>query len=358
MSAATMNTSKGAIELELFDADAPKTVENFKTLAGKGFYDGLIFHRVITDFMLQAGCPQGTGTGGPGYTFEDEFNQHMIVRGALAMANAGPTPTARSSSSSPPTSARGWTASTPCSARSPPGSTSLTRSTPADRRARPPAHADRDPVGDARRRRLIEYATPRAERCWQRSRSSGRPSVGGVGRAGARRAGSVGGARVRWARGAVLSAMRRWLLRESERVIETIVSETGKADEDAQLLELGYTVSALSYWARSAPRLSRRAALPLARAAVAGTADRHALGAARGGRCDRAVELPAAELLRRRDPGAGGGQRVVLKPSELTPLTSLLIADGLRECGLPEASSRSRPAAARRARRSSTRSTS
>ncbi|HEY5389853.1 MAG TPA: peptidylprolyl isomerase [Solirubrobacteraceae bacterium] len=90
MSAATMNTSKGAIELELFDADAPKTVENFKTLAGKGFYDGLIFHRVIADFMLQAGCPQGTGTGGPGYTFEDEINQHKIVRGSLAMANAGP----------------------------------------------------------------------------------------------------------------------------------------------------------------------------------------------------------------------------------------------------------------------------
>jgi cyclophilin family peptidyl-prolyl cis-trans isomerase len=85
-----MTTSKGAIELELFDADAPKTVENFKTLAGKGFYDGLIFHRVIADFMLQAGCPQGTGTGGPGYTFEDEINEHKIVRGALAMANAGP----------------------------------------------------------------------------------------------------------------------------------------------------------------------------------------------------------------------------------------------------------------------------
>ena len=90
MSAATMNTSKGAIELELFDADAPKTVENFKTLASKGFYDGLTFHRVISDFMLQAGCPQGTGTGGPGYTFEDEINQHKIVRGSLAMANAGP----------------------------------------------------------------------------------------------------------------------------------------------------------------------------------------------------------------------------------------------------------------------------
>ena len=90
MSTATMTTSKGTIELELFDADAPKTVANFTKLASEGFYDGLTFHRVISGFMLQAGCPQGTGTGGPGYTFEDEINEHLIVRGALAMANAGP----------------------------------------------------------------------------------------------------------------------------------------------------------------------------------------------------------------------------------------------------------------------------
>jgi peptidyl-prolyl cis-trans isomerase B (cyclophilin B) len=87
---ATMQTSEGAIGLELFDEDAPKTVANFKKLAGEGFYDGLIFHRVIKDFMIQGGCPQGTGTGGPGYEFEDEFNQHKVARGALAMANAGP----------------------------------------------------------------------------------------------------------------------------------------------------------------------------------------------------------------------------------------------------------------------------
>jgi cyclophilin family peptidyl-prolyl cis-trans isomerase len=89
-SKATMQTNEGPIELELFDEDAPKTVANFKKLASEGFYDGLIFHRVIKDFMIQGGCPQGTGTGGPGYTFEDEFNDHKIVRGALAMANAGP----------------------------------------------------------------------------------------------------------------------------------------------------------------------------------------------------------------------------------------------------------------------------
>ena len=85
-----METNKGTIELELFDDDAPKTVENFKKLAGDGFYNGTIFHRVIPDFMIQGGDPTGTGTGGPGYTFEDEFNDHKVERGALAMANAGP----------------------------------------------------------------------------------------------------------------------------------------------------------------------------------------------------------------------------------------------------------------------------
>ncbi|MBV9918255.1 MAG: peptidylprolyl isomerase [Solirubrobacterales bacterium] len=90
MSHATMHTSQGDIGLELFDDDAPKTVANFRKLAGDGFYDGIIFHRVIRDFMIQGGCPQGTGTGGPGYTFEDEINEHKVVRGALAMANAGP----------------------------------------------------------------------------------------------------------------------------------------------------------------------------------------------------------------------------------------------------------------------------
>ena len=90
MSQMTMTTNKGEIVLEMFDDDAPKTVENFKKLAADGFYDGLIFHRVIKDFMIQGGCPQGTGTGDPGYKFEDEFNDHKVVRGALAMANSGP----------------------------------------------------------------------------------------------------------------------------------------------------------------------------------------------------------------------------------------------------------------------------
>jgi cyclophilin family peptidyl-prolyl cis-trans isomerase len=90
MSQATLHTNRGAVVVELFDEDAPKTVDNFLKLSRDGYYDGLIFHRVIKDFMIQGGCPEGTGTGGPGYEFEDEINQHKIVRGALAMANRGP----------------------------------------------------------------------------------------------------------------------------------------------------------------------------------------------------------------------------------------------------------------------------
>jgi cyclophilin family peptidyl-prolyl cis-trans isomerase len=90
MSAAALRTTEGVIVLELFDKDAPETVANFKKLASEGFYDGLTFHRIIKDFMVQAGCPRGNGTGGPGYEFDDEINDHKIVRGALAMANAGP----------------------------------------------------------------------------------------------------------------------------------------------------------------------------------------------------------------------------------------------------------------------------
>jgi peptidyl-prolyl cis-trans isomerase B (cyclophilin B) len=90
VSQAVLKTSEGAVEVELFPGEAPKTVDNFTKLAAEGFYDGITFHRVIPDFMIQGGCPRGDGTGGPGYQFEDEFNEHRIVRGALAMANAGP----------------------------------------------------------------------------------------------------------------------------------------------------------------------------------------------------------------------------------------------------------------------------
>ena len=89
---ATFETNHGTITLELFDEQAPKTAGNFATLAEKGFYDGIVFHRVIDGFMIQGGCPQGRGTGGPGYTIEDEFGEGLTHEGEgiLSMANAGP----------------------------------------------------------------------------------------------------------------------------------------------------------------------------------------------------------------------------------------------------------------------------
>jgi cyclophilin family peptidyl-prolyl cis-trans isomerase len=87
---AVFDTSAGEIRCRLFAADAPETVGNFVGLAKAGFYDGTIFHRVIENFMIQGGCPQGTGTGGPGYDFADEINPNKLVKGTLAMANAGP----------------------------------------------------------------------------------------------------------------------------------------------------------------------------------------------------------------------------------------------------------------------------
>ncbi len=90
MTNATLHTNHGPIQVELYDDDAPVTVQNFLKLAGDGFYDGVTFHRVIPDFMIQGGDPTGTGSGGPGYQFEDEENEHRVERGALAMANAGP----------------------------------------------------------------------------------------------------------------------------------------------------------------------------------------------------------------------------------------------------------------------------
>jgi peptidyl-prolyl cis-trans isomerase B (cyclophilin B) len=89
MPSATMKTSKGTIHLDLFDKDAPNTVKNFVTLAKKGFYDGLTFHRVIKGFMIQGGCPEGTGTGGPGYAIKCEINKQKHLPGTLSMAHAG-----------------------------------------------------------------------------------------------------------------------------------------------------------------------------------------------------------------------------------------------------------------------------
>ena len=130
---ATIKTNRGDIRLSLFADAAPVTVANFANLAQKGFYNGLKFHRVIANFMIQGGCPLGTGTGGPGYSFEDECSPSLKhdKPGILSMANAGPTPT-EASSSSPTFPRPGSMESTRCSARS---STQPTRrpSTPSPR---------------------------------------------------------------------------------------------------------------------------------------------------------------------------------------------------------------------------------
>lgn len=89
MTRAIMETDKGTIHLDLFDNDAPNTVKNFVKLSESGFYDGLNFHRVIPNFMIQGGCPKGTGTGGPGYTIKCEINQNKHLAGTLSMAHAG-----------------------------------------------------------------------------------------------------------------------------------------------------------------------------------------------------------------------------------------------------------------------------
>jgi peptidyl-prolyl cis-trans isomerase A (cyclophilin A) len=87
---AIFHTNKGTFKIELFEDKAPKTTENFIQLANKGFYNGLIFHRVIPQFMIQGGCPKGNGTGGPGYTIKDEFHKDLSnLRGTIAMANRG-----------------------------------------------------------------------------------------------------------------------------------------------------------------------------------------------------------------------------------------------------------------------------
>jgi peptidyl-prolyl cis-trans isomerase B (cyclophilin B) len=90
MTKAIMETEKGTITLDLFDQDAPNTVQNFVKLSQDGFYDGLIFHRVIPNFMIQGGCPDGRGTGGPGYKIRCEINPNKHLAGSLSMAHAGP----------------------------------------------------------------------------------------------------------------------------------------------------------------------------------------------------------------------------------------------------------------------------
>ena len=365
MSTATMKTNEGDIVLELFDEDAPKTVANFKKLAGDGFYDGLIFHRVIPDFMIQGGCPQGTGTGGPGYTFEDEFNDHKIVRGALAMANAGPnTNGSQFFIVTTRTRRRGSTASTRSSARSPSGMDVVdqiegARTDGRDRAGRGPAHRGADgrrspdrgaappPGGGLSRRpgdsgsllthrQHAERRTDRGQRRAgapdERQRRRGRraphiavenPATGQViatvpdlwRRRGRRLAAKARRAQPGWealgfeGRGAIMLRAQRWLIdnarprHRDDRLRDRQDLRGRPARRD---LLRRQRVRLLGQERREVPR--RREGQVRERLRQGQEADL-ALPPARPDRRHRPVELPADELLRRLHPGARRRQR-------------------------------------------------
>ena len=247
MSQMTMTTNHGPIVFEMFDDDAPKTVDNFRKLSGDGFYDGLAFHRIIKDFMIQGGCPQGTGTGGPGYTFEDEFNQHKVIRGALAMANAGPN-TNGSQFFIVTTDAAPWLDGKHTvfgrvtsgmevvdaleglptdGARPPAGAGRRSRRwssrlmATVDRESRPTTRRGGDRGREPRHRRghpqRPDLAADDVRALAERGRAA-QPAWEALGFEG---------------RARVLRRAQKWVVDNRDRIVETIVSETGKTHEDA-----------------------------------------------------------------------------------------------------------------------------
>ena len=331
----------------MFDDDAPKTVDNFSTLAEKGFYDGLTFHRIIKDFMIQGGCPEGTGTGGPGYTFEDEFNQHKVIRGALAMANAGPN-TNGSQFFIVTIDAAPWLDGK---------HTVFGRVTSGmevvdalegldDRRSRPPAGAGDDREDRVRRlmatveretdhgravrgreprhRRGHPHASrsPPPRRCARSSRAPAPPSPRG------RRSASK-------AARACCAARRSGCSTTPTGSIETIVAETGKTHEDAQLAEIAYAANAFGFWAKHAPSYLADEKVRSANPFVAGRklVVRYAPLGVVGviGPWNYPLTNSFGDCI----PALAAGNAVVLKPSEVTPLTSLLMAEACASAGCP-----------------------
>src|SRR5919198_554083 len=302
MSTMTMTTNHGDIVLELFDEDAPKTVENFRKLAADGYYDGLIFHRVIPDFMIQGGCPQGTGTGGPGYTFEDEINDHKVVRGALAMANAGPN-TNGSQFFIVTTQAAPWLD----------GKHTVFGAVTRGIDVENPA------TGEVIR--TLPVTSPADVRAMAERARAAQPGWEALGFEG---------------RGRALRRMQKWVVDNADRVVQTIVDETGKTYEDASIVELAYGAGALGFWAKHASDyladekirtsnpfvLGRKLVVRYRPVGVAGV-----IGP---------WNYPLTNSFGDAVPALAAGNAVLLKPSEVTPLTSLLLADAFRECGMPE----------------------
>ena len=313
-----MSTNHGDITIELFDEDAPKTVENFRTLAEKGFYDGLSFHRIIKDFMIQGGCPQGTGTGGPGYTFEDEINQHKVVRGALAMANAGPN--TNGSQFFIVTTRRRAVAGRQAH-RLRPGHRRHGRR----RQARGPAHGPPRPAArgredrEAQRRIGWRHGHRRSRRHHDRRREPrhrrDHPRGAGDGRTSRRSSPRARAAQPGWealgyeGRGRILKRAQKWLLEHADEVADTIVAETGKAREDAMLVEVAYGANALGFWPRKAPKWLADERVRTGNPFVLGRRMVVRYRAGRRRRRDRALELPARQLRRGRHPSARRGER-------------------------------------------------
>ena len=350
MSQITMTTNKGEIVFELFDDDAPKTVENFKKLAADGFYDGLIFHRVIKDFMIQGGCPQGTGTGGPGYQFEDEFNDHKVVRGALAMANSGPN--TNGSQFFIVTDRRRSVAGRQAHGlrRGDVGHGRRRRGRgPADRRARPAARGRQDREA---RDHLGGEPAPMATAEEQRSTEIAveNPATGEV--IGSVQAVSVEelhamaergrAAQPAWealgfdGRARILRRAQKWTTDNAERIAKTIVAESGKTYEDALLAEVAYAANAFGFWAKHAPEYLGdervRSANPfvLGRKLVVRYRPLGLVGVI--GPWNYPLTNSFGDCI----PAMAAGNAVILKPAEVTPMTSLLMQECMKECGLPE----------------------
>ncbi len=343
MSTMTMTTNHGPIVFEMYEDDAPKTVGNFRKLSEDGFYDGLTFHRIIRDFMIQGGCPEGTGTGGPGYTFEDEFNEHKVIRGALAMANAGPN-TNGSQFFIVTTEAAPWLdGKHTVFGRVTSGMevVDALEGLATDSRDRPAGAGD-DRQG--RVRRLMATAERVAEI------EVANPATGQV-------VGSVPvlspeqvrdlvararAAQPAWealgfeGRAKVLRRAQKWVVDNTEQIVETIMSETGKTREDAQLAEVGYAAGAFGFWAKHAGRYLADERVRSASPFVAGRklVVRYAPLGVVGiiGPWNYPLTNSFGDCI----PAMAAGNAVVLKPSEVTPLTSLLMAGAMRECGLPD----------------------
>ena len=343
MSTMTMTTNHGDIVLELFDEDAPETVANFRRLAEDGFYDGLIFHRVIPDFMIQGGCPEGTGTGGPGYTFEDEINDHKVVRGALAMANAGPN-TNGSQFFIVTTESAPWLDGKHTVFGEVTDGMDVV-DTIADAPARRPRPAAGGSADRAARRQLRDAL---ASAVWPRSSRRQRPSRSRTPRPGEvirslpvtspddvrALADRARAAQPAWealgfeGRGRVLRRMQKWVVDNGERVIQSIVDETGKTYEDAAVVELAYGAGALGFWAKHAPdyladeKIRTSNPFVLGRKLVVRYRPVGVVGVI------GPWNYPLTNSFGDAIPALAAGNAVLLKPSEVTPLTSMLLADG------------------------------